>query len=297
MGCYLSTILSSNIEDYTSTIEKYAKSTVERIPKYGNGRSVFLKDKNNNLWKLRRERNIAELMAVYHNNMRVFLLPSNNFVLRPSYVWHINNRTVLIKMPHADTDLFDFHKRGATFEDIDRAFRDVAASIEWLHNHGIAHRDIKPENVVLHKDRFKLIDFDFSSPMEEHVQCGTYNFMCPPSLVKDWNCSASDASRRSDVYSYGKLILSTLWDYFKFAPIEQRKRLWDMFHCDHLTESLMSVDPTKQQWIDLAVQCCHRKPPCKIPLLPTAAVSTLITKDIVTDTTMIQVVNADTVLA
>ena len=231
--------------------------------------------------------------------MRVFLLPMNGYILRPTYVWHVGMNQVLVKMPKAETDLFDFHKKNSSagFESVERAFHQVARSIQWLHDRGLAHRDIKPENVVLHKNRFKLIDFDFCSPLEEFVQCGTPNFMCPERLVKAWDCSPQDASRRSDVYSFGKLILSSLWHFYTQAPIRQRKRMWDMFHADYINHSFINTDPAKLAWINVAVQCCGKTPPCKIPILPTTIKNTFAAVDAVADPTTLQVVDADVVFA
>ena len=232
--------------------------------------------------------------------MRAFLLPSNNYVLRPSYVWRVEKRVILVKMRLADTDLFEYSKQGVDFYEIDTAFRQVVASIHWLHDRGIAHRDIKPENVVLHKGQFKLIDFDFSSPLEDFVRCGTQHFICPDKIVKAWHCSPSDASRRSDVYSFGKLVLSIMWDCFKREPLVQRKRIWEMFHCDTINSSCMTTDPLRQAWIDVAVECCGKLPPIKIPSLPASIAITAETSGAVDSTTGVaplQVVNADTVFA
>lgn len=253
-------------------------------------KSFFYKDKSQRLWKMRTDKNKEELLSTYHNNFRAFLLPESNFLLKPSGAFHVRTGVIAIVMERGETDMFEMLQEKTDFECITNGLIQIADGISWLHKYGLAHRDIKPENIVYHQGRFKLIDFDFCSPLEEFTYCGTVNFMCSKSMTSQWKGSLADFSKRADVHAFGKTILFILWHASSQQVIPFDKRLYDMFYGDHIKH--IELPGVWQYWFDVTVKCCSNEPPTKIPLLPLAITNTATTPNPITAKTTVKVFHA-----
>lgn len=298
MGCLVSlpqTPVPSDIE--YRRLCTVAQQTLIPLKTLNTKKSYFYRDRREHLWKLRKDRHVEELREVYHNNMRAFLLPANHFLLQPMAIHKLTKTAFAIKMRHANTDLYEFMDKSFDVRDITKALRDVAEAIHWLHGRHLAHRDIKPENIVRHKGRWKLIDFDFCSPIEHFVHCGTECFACPPDVTKNWPGSLSDSSKRGDVYAFGKMILMILWAAGDAGYIKQRRVIWVMFHKSYVTSINLDIEPKWQPWLDIATICCDKIPPVEIPALPATIEHTLGTIYGGTTVASVQMVDADPVFA
>ena len=271
MGCVVSSQASTDIpfppvSDYDFLCAT-AKQRLDKVPKLNTEKSFFYSDRSHRLWKMRKNHCQDDLLSTYHNNFRVFLLPYTNLILKPLGVFHVKTGIVAITMERAQTDMFELVQRGTDFEVVTNGLVQIANAIAWLHEHGLAHRDVKPENIVLHEGRFKLIDFDFCSPLEEFTHCGTQYYMCSKSVTRKWNCSAAECSKRADVYAFGKTILFVLWHASRQKVISYpEKPLCDMFYDKGVT----TVELTEpwQHWLSVVLKCSSGTPPVKIPLLP-----------------------------
>lgn len=256
-------------------------------------KSFFYTDLKGNLWKLRRNSNQKENLNLYYNNMRAFLLPTSDYILKPASVVKLTNRAFAIRMEYGGIDFYDTMDRSFSIKKVTGALRDIAEAIHWLHDHSLAHRDIKPENVVCHNGRYKLIDFDFCSPLEDFTHCGTEGFMCPPDVTKHWPGDSTDHSRRADVYAFGKTILMVIWKASCEGFLKQRRVIWLMFHKAYVAKIPMTIEPEWQPWLDIAMACCAKIPVTAIPTLPATMKDTLGTGDRGTATATIQVLDAD----
>lgn len=253
-------------------------------------KSFFYMDRLKHLWKMRKDHDKDELLSTYNNNYRVSLLPETNLLLKPVGVFRVNKGIIAISMEQGDSDMFELLQKNTNFACITNGLVQIANAVSWLHEHGLAHRDIKPENIVYHKGRFKLIDFDFCSPLEEFVHCGTQHFMCSKAMVDNWHCIPTESSKRADVYAFGKTILFILWNASRQRVIPIDERLYTMFYSD--TVEHVELPGVWQHWSDAVLQCCSQKPPTKIPLLPLAVAKTATTPNPITAKTAVKVFHA-----
>ena len=294
MGCIAAIPETSQTADIEyNRLCKHTKQLLSPVKFMNTDKSCFYTDLKGGLWKLRRHNNQKENLELYYNNMRAFLLPTSDYILKPASVHKLTKRAFAIRMEFGGIDLFDAMQHSFSLKTVTGALRDVAEAIHWLHRHSLAHRDIKPENVVCHHGRYKLIDFDFCSPLEDFTHCGTEGFMCPPDGTKHWPGTPSDHSRRADVYAFGKTILMVLWKASSEGFLKRRRVIWLMFHKAYVAKIPMTIEPEWQPWLDIAMACCAKIPPTTIPTLPATMEDTVGTVDSGTAATTIQVVDAD----
>ena len=287
MGCTSTTLVGipkPPVTDYDFLCTT-ARQKLVKQPHLNTDKSFFYMGKR--LWKMRKDKDKEELLAMYHNNFRVFLLPESSFLVKPNGVFHVKKGIIAISMERAETDMFDMLLENTDFQCVTNGLVQIANAVSWLHEHGLAHRDIKPENIVYHKGRFKLIDFDFCSPLEEFVHCGTKNFMCTKAMIKKWNCSPTESSKRMDVHAFGKTVLFILWNASRQQIVPYCQRLYSMFYNGPIEH--VELLGHWQHLFDVFMKCCSEEPPTKIPLLPLAVASTATTPNPITTKTVVKV--------
>lgn len=98
-------------------------------------------------------------------------------------------------------------------EDILRFLRDVAAGLEYLHDHNITHQDIKPDNILLDDNcNFMVTDFGISRRDQGDAIGGTRAYMAPevyrgkPTHASDiWSLGATAVELINGEPPYGEL--------------------------------------------------------------------------------------------
>ncbi len=117
-------------------------------------------------------------------------------------------------------ELFDYIvDRDRLCESESRAFfRQIAASVAYIHRSGYAHRDLKPENILIDEDQeLKLIDFGLcanpSGGMTSVLEtcCGSPAYAAPE-LVSGMSYLGSEA----DIWSMGVLLYALLCGFLPF---------------------------------------------------------------------------------
>lgn len=100
-------------------------------------------------------------------------------------------------------------------DDIRRIVKQLAETLEYLHEQGVAHRDIKMENVLVDERlQVKLIDFGLAVETRgcaESTVVGTPNYICPEQLTeKQYD------PQQADVWALGVLLYFLMTGYFPF---------------------------------------------------------------------------------
>ena len=114
-----------------------------------------------------------------------------------------------------------------------RLLRDVAAAVEFAHEHGVLHRDLKPQNVMVDPDDQPFVtDFGLAQAFAETDGgrattrkgiAGTPRYMSPEQAAGEGR-----VDRRSDVFSLGVMLYEILTGHPPFQGAtsqETRKRI------------------------------------------------------------------------
>ena len=122
-------------------------------------------------------------------------------------------------MPHVEGESLReriVRERHLPVHDAMRISREVAAAVQYAHQHGVLHRDIKPENILLTTQGEALLaDFGIARPMttttsaasltDSGLAVGTPRYMSPEQAAGDRTLDA-----RSDVYALGAVCYEML---------------------------------------------------------------------------------------
>ena len=199
-------------------------------------------------------------------------------------------------MERAETDMFEMLQENTDFECITNGLiQDSGCGYLGYINTGLAYRDIKPENIVYHSyrsgiDRFRFL---FTTRRVCLLRNGTFHVF--ESMTRHWKCSLVDFSKRADVHAFGKTILFILWQASIQGVIPIDKRLYKMFYSDRIEQ--IELPGPWQHWFDVAMVCCSKEPPTKIPLLPLTVTNTATTPNPITAKTAVKVFHAYPTLA
>lgn len=135
-------------------------------------------------------------------------------------------------------------------EEILRMLRDVAAGLEYLHDHNITHQDIKPDNILLDDNcNFMVTDFGISRRDQADAIGGTRAYMAPevyrgkPTHASDiWSLGATAVELINGEPPYGELGGAAQTGTPNFPKLKAKRG-------DHLTrliEQMLNPDPRKR---------------------------------------------------
>ncbi|CAA6666067.1 unnamed protein product [Spirodela intermedia] len=118
--------------------------------------------------------------------------------------------------------------------------KQVLKGLVYLHNEKhVIHRDIKPSNLLVNeKGEVKITDFGVSAVLASSMAqrdtfVGTYNYMSPERI------SGSSYDYKSDIWSFGLVILECAIGRFPYVPSEQEG--WLSFY--ELLEAIVDQPP------------------------------------------------------
>jgi serine/threonine protein kinase len=147
-------------------------------------------------------------------------------------------------------------------------FRQIAKSLVYAHEQGIVHRDIKPSNIMLAEsadgsESVKLVDFGIalienSNSAQGQKLTKTGVVLGSPAYLSPEQCLGQKADARSDIYSFGVLMLETLTGTRPF----EGDTVYDTYSL-HITndfslELLQEVGNVKMR--ELIEKCLQRQP-------------------------------------
>jgi serine/threonine-protein kinase len=133
--------------------------------------------------------------------------------------------------------------------------RDVAAALDYAHEHNVVHRDIKPENVMFDEGRAMICDFGVARAIVraggEHLSSsglivGTPTYMSPEQASAD-----SKIDHHSDIYSLGCVVFEMLAGEPPFTGRTAQAVL--ARHIAERPPSLRVVRPDVPQHIETAI--------------------------------------------
>tara|TARA_B100000780_G_C21118829_1_gene452993 strand:- start:2050 stop:2880 length:831 start_codon:yes stop_codon:yes gene_type:complete len=251
MGCFISN---------PSVLENYAGESLVYQPTISNEvTSIYVSScTGDTLWKVCKGEPEV-IRQKFMNNYRVKRLSISPMIVGPQQMFKISNNEIAISMNHYPGDLFSFT---TTTFDLNRVFKglqDIANAIDFLHSRGLAHRDIKPENIVVDKDYFRLIDFDFTSPVANFVYCGTTDYMYPGQNT--W--SAQDSSRRYDIYAFGRTILYVFYCAASLKMIDYMSFMKKIYLKNAILKDVQNpwkATTINGYWFDVALKCLKEIP-------------------------------------
>ncbi|GAB4572571.1 MAG: hypothetical protein Kow0077_12330 [Anaerolineae bacterium] len=151
--------------------------------------------------------------------------------------------------------LKDRLEQGAlSLNDAAQLLGQIAAGLQYAHDHGVVHRDVKPSNILLAGGRFaKLSDFGLAKLLNESSAdlsltrtggyLGTARYMAPEQIE-----DPSRVDERADIYALGILLFEMLSGSTPYDSDTPQNLMYKHIH--HPIPSLRQIAPTMPEVLD-----------------------------------------------
>jgi eukaryotic-like serine/threonine-protein kinase len=100
--------------------------------------------------------------------------------------------------------------------------RQICASLEYMHGHGVIHRDLKPENLLLtHAGQVKIVDFGLALDRAGRrlTWSGLSSSVGTPDYVAPEQIQGKRGDARSDLYAVGTILFEMLTGHLPFSGL------------------------------------------------------------------------------
>ena len=209
-------------EDYSNNIlnqfrfeEKLGEGTFGkvRLAKHiltGEKVAVKIMDKgklNDNVEKLRLEREIQILKMMFHSNIIKLYIVIQTVTSIYLIMEYTENKDLMKKI-RENSKLSEAKSR--------YYFKQIISGVEYLHKLRIVHRDLKPENILINfEDKIKIADFGLSYKFKKNellkTACGSPCYASPEMISKK-----SYSPEPSDIWSCGIILYYMICGYLPF---------------------------------------------------------------------------------
>ena len=173
-------------------------------------------------------------------------------------------------MPYADGGSLQQRLQRERHLSLDAALqvtRDVAAALDYAHDHDVIHRDIKPENIMFVGGDARVCDFGVARAMvraggerlsSSGLVLGTPHYMSPEQASGETSIDA-----RSDIYSLGCVVYEMLVGEPPFTGRTSQAVM--ARHVNQAPPSLLVVRPDLPGHVEAAIHHALEKEPNKRP--------------------------------
>jgi serine/threonine protein kinase len=136
----------------------------------------------------------------------------------PLFDWGDANETLFTVMPRVQGRSLrdELDATGARRLPLDEALRitsEIAAALDYAHDHGVLHRDIRPENILLEHGRALLADFGFGNALagiEGNGLTRSGVAISDPAYASPEQIAGEPVGARSDLYSLACVLYEML---------------------------------------------------------------------------------------